>query len=124
MAVLKNDSKPAVRRRVSPKFYAHLKKLNAARRRTAEIIERHTKDGNMAEAALAVAWELLFDYFAKNASNGLDLAELNTLAGVIQKLSSGEGRAVNLKSREGDKGASGGLGEEGIREIENMLKLL
>ena len=122
MAALKSDSKPADRRRVSPKFYAHLKKLNAARRQTAEIIERHTKGGNMAEAALAVAWELLFDYFAKNASKGLDLSELNTLAGVIQKLSSGEGRAVNLKSRESDKGA--GLGEDGIREIENMLKLL
>lgn len=124
MAALKSDSKPAERRRVSPKFYAHLKKLNAARRRTAEIIERHTKNGEMAEAALAVAWELLFDYFAKNAADGLDLAELNTLAGVIQKLSSGEGRAGISKNRESDKGAAGGLGEEGIREIESMLKLL
>ncbi len=111
-------------RAVSPKFYAHLKKLNAARRRTAETIEKYSQEGRMAEAAVSVAWELLFDFFAKNASKGLELSELNTLAGVIQKLASGEIKSLSTKAAEQAKSPESGLSEEGVRRIEQMLKLL
>lgn len=111
-------------RAVSPKFYAHLKKLNAARRRTAETIEKYSLEGRMAEAAVSVAWELLFDFFAKNASKGLELSELNTLAGVIQKLASGEIKSLSTKATEQVKNPESGLSEEGVRRIEQMLKLL
>lgn len=111
-------------RAVSPKFYAHLKKLNAARRRTAETIEKYSLEGRMAEAAVSVAWELLFDFFAKNAAKGLELSELNTLAGVIQKLASGEIKSLSTKAAEQAKSPESGLSEEGVRRIEQMLKLL
>lgn len=125
MPTKKIESKTDVRKSISPKFYAHLKKLTLARRQTADVLEKYSNQGRLAEAAVSVAWELLFDYFTKNASKGLELSELNTLAGVIQKLASGEGTAKTISQKLGDsKNQDSGLSEDGVRQIEEMLKLL
>lgn len=123
--LLEISANPTSAKSVTPKFYGHLKKLALARRKTAEVLEKCSKEGRLAEAAVSVAWELLFDLFALKAAKGLELSELNTLAGIIQKLAAGEGAAKSLSQKLPDaQNKTCGLSEDGVRQIEEMLKLL
>ena len=61
---------------------------------------------------------------SQKANFSLELSELNTLAGIVQKLASSDNSAKNLSSKIQVEKSDTGLTEENLREIETMLKLL
>ena len=98
-------------------FAGHLKSLAKARKKTAELIGEKIQNGDTPGAVLDLAWEIVFDHFC--ADEGLGVAELNTLAGVVHKLVS-SGSSMKPKK----KPAGSGLDENSIREIERRLGML
>ncbi len=101
-------------------FQEHLKRIKLSRERAAEILKIWLSAEEAAVASLAFAWERLFDTLCNNED--ISLSDLNTISGVIQKLS-----AVynNIKqNKDDDKEESIISPEEVIKRAEEQLKLL
>lgn len=105
-------------------FGGHLEHIRKARGRASEIIQTHIDAGKNSQAAIALAWEVVFDFFLNVKNDAVELSELNTLAGVIQKLVSADAASKSGGAERSEKKGGSGLSEDGIREIERRLKLL
>jgi len=79
---------------------AHLVRLRAGRRRTERLLEVLCPGHTAADASVSVAWEKLFDVLCDMPPG--EPAELNTLAGIIQKLSGAYNqiKGLEIKLRE------------------------
>lgn len=127
-------------------FNMHLDRIRTAKRRADSYLEVWNPGHSAAEAALAVSWEALFDRLCTEPSGELSLSDLNTLSGVIQKLTGSQNqiKTLELKVREQQikeeeyherkeelkrklrqaKEKKQGLTEEALKEIEKELSLL
>ena len=106
-----------------------LDRLRRSEARAKKILARNPSCGALAEASIAcVLGELLARLW--DGSVGGELAELNALAGVIQRLIAGEQQVLELRARleemapmaADDPGC--GLSEETLVNLEECLKLL
>ncbi|MEM8549254.1 MAG: hypothetical protein AAGF10_00540 [Verrucomicrobiota bacterium] len=135
------DNSPAPSTALDASFGKHLALLKASRRRSAALLEAACPGHNAAEASVAVAWEFVFDLLVER--EGQELAELNTLSSIIQKLMASftQIRNLELKVREQEmkeedraekkrrllgelQESDRGLRPETLRTIEERLKLL
>ncbi|MDR2436182.1 MAG: hypothetical protein LBD33_02640 [Puniceicoccales bacterium] len=67
-------------------FQQHLKRISLAKKRAEEILNIWSPAEDAAIASVAFAWERIFDMLC--SSDNISIADLNTITGVIQKLSS------------------------------------
>lgn len=95
----------------------HIKKIRDAKI-TAKKIASVFSD-SIPKASLAKAWECVFDILC-NGQDDLSISELNTIAGIIQKLSA----VKNSDSQEISKNTHNEISEASIKKIEEKLKLL
>lgn len=105
-------------------FNNYLKLLKSAGKKTKAGVAKMAKEGRFSEAAIAMAWELLFEYFCSISGKALETSELNTLAGIIQKLASGENSTKNLIRKIGESNQDGTISSDALLEIERRLNLL
>ncbi len=99
----------------SEKFSKHLEQIRRAKQRSDEICS----DAEMLDtpsASIAAVWEIVFDRLC--STEVLETSELNTISGIIQKLSSAQTRQL-VPSQDNN-----GLSEDTLRKIEAKLKLL
>ncbi len=107
----------------TPAFAKHVEKISKARKKADEII----KTSDICSDALNAAWEAVFDWLCQSKTCGADLSDLNTAAGIIQKLASSKNA---LKKSSEDDSSSGGqnsgrrLTPDELDELESELKLL
>jgi hypothetical protein len=95
-------------------FQQHLKRISLAKKRAEEILSVWSPSDDATIASVAFAWERIFDTLCN--SDDISVADLNTIAGVIQKLS-----AMKLeKSTVDSKPAVGDV----IQRAEEQLRLL
>ena len=82
-------------------FDKHLDKIKIARQRTKKILEAIIPCFDSAEASISLLWESVFDYLVIH-ENKHQLAEISTLAGVLQKLmaSFNQFKTLELKTHE------------------------
>ena len=117
-------AKPA--RRGRPKKAAALEgqieRIGRAKELSGELISESVDVAKTPQAVLDMAWEIVFDFFLRARRESVDVSELNTLAGVVQKLVSSSGSLASSAQRAPRRG--GGLSEEALGEIERRLKLL
>lgn len=122
-----SEAAPA-KRRGRPKkaaaFAEHVENIERARRQSEELMEECAAPGKTPHEVLKMAWEIVFDFFYRAKSGTVEISELNTLAGIVQKLVSSSGHLAAADSKGGPKASGAGLTEEGMREIERKLKLL
>lgn len=122
---------------VSAQMLRSLEKLQASRRRTEVLLEAVCPGHNAADASVAVAWEKIFEHLCDNQT--FETSELNTIAGVIQKLSGAYNqiksleiklREQELKESERDEKKRGSIlskttiDPELITHIESQIKML
>ncbi len=105
-------------------FCAHLEKIKSASAHTKKLIEKSLNEGKTAQASIAAAWELVFDFFCSQKSASFELSELNTLSGIIHKLVASDLAVRSGELKFSEKKSKGGLSESGLKEIEEKLKLL
>ncbi len=96
---------------------AHIKKIRDAKT-TAKKIASAFSD-SIPKASLAKAWEYVFDILC-DRQDDLTISELNTIAGIIQKLSA----VKSGDSQENSKNTLNEISETSIKKIEEKLKLL
>lgn len=101
-------------------FSGHLERIRRAKREADAIAGGGFPDA--AQASLAITWELVFDHLC--GVSELTLAELNTLSGVIHKLSSSKIQLCAPEEADKARSGCGEIGEESIRKIEEKLGLL
>lgn len=101
-------------------FFGHLERIRRAKREADAIAGWGFPDA--AQASLAITWELVFDHLC--GVSELTLAELNTLSGVIHKLSSSKIQLCAPEEADKARSGCGEIGEESIRKIEEKLGLL
>ena len=111
------------RAKKTAQFTEHVEKIERAKTLGAEIISENLSHAKTPQVVLDMAWEIVFDFFYRAKNGAVEISELNTLSGIVQKLvSSGEHLlAAEIKS---PKKSGGGLDEDCLREIEKKLKLL
>jgi hypothetical protein len=104
-----------------------LRRLRSARVRARRVLEENRGFGELAEASLTCVLGQLLERIW-SGSVGEDLAELNTLAGVIQRLIAGGQQALELRTRMETEvpagGTAGGLDEGTLSRLEERLQLL
>ncbi|WOO41173.1 hypothetical protein [Rubellicoccus peritrichatus] len=88
-----------------------LDRQQAARRRTEVMLEAICPGHNAADASVAIAWEKIFDHLCDNPS--FETSELNTVAGIIQKLSGAYNQIKSLELK---------LREQELKEVEHEEK--
>lgn len=104
----------------SKDFLAHLEKIKSAKRSADEVVGGVFPPA--AQASLAITWELVFDHLC--AVENMSLSELNTLSGVIHKLSSAKIQLAQDDSSPQENRSPEGIGDDALRKIEERLKLL
>ncbi len=106
-------------------FAEHIDKISRARKKADEIIKNSASD--ICQEALDAAWEAVFDWLCASKASGVELADLNTAAGIIQKLASSK-NALRKSPYTGpaDTGQQTprALTPEELGELEDELKLL
>ena len=80
-------------------FDEHLERLRDARRQTDEAVRLLGKAHKHANEALALTWQFVFDHLTRCRGAEPELADLNTISGVIFKLAQS---AHRLKTMEHD----------------------
>lgn len=99
-------------------FQEHIRRIKLARKRAAEILSIWSPSEDATIASLACAWERLFDTLCND--DEISISDLNTITGVIQKLS-----AIHDTIKQNKDGSCHALSpEEIIRHAEEQLKLL
>ena len=101
-------------------FQQHLKRIELAKTRAGEILNVWSPDDDITVASLAFAWERIFDTLC--SSDEISISDLNTITGVIQKLSAIYGSVKQDKPVADTKSAA--LQKEIIRQAEEQLSLL
>ncbi len=128
-AAAKRAVKKSAPKALSADFKKHLEKIRGAKTDADRVIEKISPAHATAQAVLKSAWEALFDFFCQSASDEVSLADLNTLSGVIYKLSASNAQMKNLelkhaKSDSENEGGGGEITPELISKIEEKLRLL
>jgi hypothetical protein len=95
-------------------FQQHLKRIFLAKKRAEEILKVWSPAEDATAASLAFAWEHIFDALCN--SGDVSMADLNTITGVMQKLSAMklDKPGVAAKSTPGDV----------VKQAEEQLRLL
>ncbi len=100
-------------------FQKHLERIKLARERAEEVLNIWSPSEETSIASLAFAWERLFDTLCND--DEISVSDLNTITGVIQKLSA----AYNsIKQNKDDKSENMLSPAEIIQHVEEQLKLL
>lgn len=115
-----SDASPVAQTASPRDFFGHLERIRRAKREADAIAGGGFPDA--AQASLAIAWELVFDHLC--GVSELTLAELNTLSGVIHKLSSSKIQLCAPEEADKARSGVGEICEESIRKIEEKLGLL
>jgi hypothetical protein len=126
-------------------FAKHLEHIKVAKAQAKQIMEVNAPGYTKAEAAISMAWEVLFDHFCQCPKEDLGLEELNTLSAVIHKLMSAyhqmtkievslkdlrmretlfNQRSAELQSLPGDQHSSYTFSEDEIQSFEKQFHLL
>ncbi|MDR3273732.1 MAG: hypothetical protein LBS87_00135 [Puniceicoccales bacterium] len=95
-------------------FQQHLKRISLAKKRAGEILNVWLPAEDATMASVAFAWERIFDTLCN--SEDISIADLNTITGVMQKLS-----AMKLEKFAADSKPSSC---DVITQAEEQLKLL
>jgi hypothetical protein len=66
-------------------FQQHLRRISLAKKRAEEVLNVWSPSEDATAASLAFAWERIFDTLCN--SDDVSIADLNTITGVMQKLS-------------------------------------
>ena len=117
-----NIVKKRGRPRKTAEFVEHVEKIERAKTLGAELISENVCREKTPQAVLNMAWEIVFDFFYRAKNEAMEISDLNTLSGIVQKLVSSGGHLLTSESKMPRK--SGGLDEDKLREIEKKLKLL
>jgi len=128
----------------APNLQNRLKTIREAKFKADQIIEALSPGHMAAEAAIAIAWELLFDYFC-NLNQMPDVDEMNKLTAIIHKLMTSNAQIKTLEHKIEDQQQKieerekikeelkqkltkthqqGGLSQDMIRLIERQLELM
>ena len=99
----------------SEKFSKHLEQIRRAKERSDEICSS-IEILDTQSASIAAIWEIIFDRLC--SGDNLETSELNTISGIIQKLSSAQLRQPTSMQR------CEGLSSDTLKKIEAQLKLL
>ncbi|MDR2721082.1 MAG: hypothetical protein LBB15_02225 [Puniceicoccales bacterium] len=67
-------------------FQQHLRRISLAKKRAEEILNTWSPAEDATVASVAFAWERIFDTLC--SGDDISIADLNTITGVMQKLSS------------------------------------
>jgi len=110
-------------------FQDYLERLQSARIRTQSIRQCWTPSSETVQASLACAWELFFELLRQQ--EGLSLADLNTLSGIIQKLSACHSQLSALEAKKSEELPGDGMADaarqlspEMLEALERQLQLL
>ncbi len=101
----------------STRFSAHIERIKASKQAADDIATR-VAPMDVAEASVALLWEIVFDYLCSLSE--VSSSEINAMSGVVQKLASVSRAGVGGTSR----GNGGVIDKELIEKIEEQLKLL
>lgn len=101
-------------------FQQHLNRIKLAKKRSAEILNVWSPSEDATAASLAFAWERIFDTLCTNED--ISISDLNTITGVIQKLSATYNNIKQDKSEHDEKDTISP--QEIIKQAEEQLKLL
>jgi hypothetical protein len=106
---------------VARAFEKHLERLRNTTAVTREIMGKVAPGLDPASASLATVWDMVFSFLVENEDEALDVGELNTLAGLIQKLWSCQNQLTSLeiKIREDSR-----KDEEFALKIQQLRKLV
>lgn len=82
-----------------PDFEDHLQRIQTAKKQTDAILSTVAPGYADAETVIRAAWESIFDQLCNKDTAPTELSQLNTLAGIIQKLMSSLSQIKTLEMK-------------------------
>ncbi len=98
-------------------FDDYISKMKKAKASSEELIAPYAKE-DKSSIVINLIWDAIFDYFCRSDKEEISPTNLNTLAGVVQKL------LASSKDSQPKERDSGSISPQALAEIEDKLNLL